>query len=304
MATLKDFFWLADKSKWEAATAKINRISPFTDPGIAGGCDKIGTAWKMVKWDRLNAAATLKANTKPEQLANPQFARQVRAQVQAEYKKVEVIAHEIAAQAGHARKLLDAYGSAPMAYMPVLSYAKQVIAEAAKFGPLAGATEKTDLAALDKVLAEAADAHAKDMQQDMQEDEKRIRDAATARLAATGAVMALDKHAHLVADTLAKATAAAANKKTELAALMQQGKKQLDAAVSEMKRASVARSELEAAIKGLMAPPLAPAMMAAGKDELAKAQKVAGDMKARQEAAEKLLGDAQKRFAALAKGVR
>jgi hypothetical protein len=300
MVGVKEFGWFADKTKWEAARAKVPASSPLSDPGIAGGCDKIGAMWKAIRWDHIGGVEALAAKAKPEQLQNEQFWRGVRAAVEAEYKKVGMLGTELGAQAKRGKQLLEHYGNKPTAYMPVLKYAQQLIADDQKFAGAAEASLKADLAAIDRHFAAAADAKAKQAQQDMKADEGRIRDAATARLAAAGAVAALDKTAHAVTDTLANAAKAAAAKKPA-AVFVQLGKKQIEGAVGEMKKASVARSELETAIKLLAGEPFAPAMAAAGKEELTRSQKVAADMKARQEAAEKALGEARKRLEALAK---
>jgi hypothetical protein len=304
MANLKDLAWFADKSRWDAVVAKVPKTSPFTDPGIGAGCEKIAAMWKAVRWDHVNAADTLKAKLKPEQLADEKFCKTLRAEIQNEYKKIDAIAAELNAQAARAKTLLASYGNFPNAYLAVLKYAQQVIADAGKFPAFAEASENADLAAIDKLTAAAIDAKASHAQAGMHHDEARIRDAATARLATAAAVVALDKTAHAVADTLAKATAAFNARKPELKTLIAQGKKQIESAVPDMKKASLARSELETAIKALLAPPFSPATAAAGKDELAKSQKVATDMKTRQDAAEKSLTDAKKRLDTLAKSVK
>ncbi len=300
MASLKDFAWFADKARWDAARAKVPKTSPLVDPGIAGGCDKIGGMWKAIRWERINGIEAMKARAKPEQLADEAFWKAVRAQVEAEYKKVSALGAELSAQAKRGKTLLAQYGKAPTAYMPVLKYAQQLIADEPKFDGAVDAGLAADVAAIDRLFAAAVDAKAKEAQADMKGDEARIRDASTARLSSVGAVTALEKRAHAVAETLANATQAAAAKKP-FAVFVTLGKKQMEEAVGEMKAASVARSELETSIKALQGTPFAAAMAAAGKDELAKSQKVATDMKVRQEAAEKALSDAHKKFGALAK---
>jgi hypothetical protein len=301
MANLKDLAWFADKSRWDAVVAKVPKTSPFSDPGVGAGCEKIAAMWKATRWDHINVADTLKTKLKPEQLADEKFCKALRAEIQSEYKKIDAIAGELGAQATRAKALLANYGKFPNAYLGVIKYAQQLIADAAKFPAFADASEKADLAAIDKLAAAAIDAKASHAQADMHHDDARIRDAATARLAAAGAVVALDKTAHAITDTLAKATAAFNAKKPDLKNLVAQGKKQIESAVPDMKKASVARSELETANKALLAPPFAPATAAAGKDELAKCQKVATDLKTRQDAAEKTLTDAKKRLDTLAK---
>jgi colicin import membrane protein len=291
-----------NRGKWDAAVAKVPKTSPVQDPGIGAGCDKILALGKAVRWERVMPADAIKGKAKPEQLADEQFWKGARAEVEGEYKKLDAIAKEIDAQAKRAKAVFDLYGKKPTAYLPVLQYVKVVMAEGPKVGAAVAAAKKQDLAGLDKLFAAAADAKGSAAQADMKADEQRIREAGAARLAAAGAVVALEKEVKAAVALAEKAKAAAAGKKPEAAALVAQGKKAVEGAVPAMKKASVERSELETALKALAAEPFAAAMQAAGKQELATGQKVAAELKAKQEAAEKVLGAVRRELEGVGRG--
>jgi hypothetical protein len=293
---------LGDKAKWVAAKSKLPKTSPLEDLGIDDGCERIAAMGKAVRWDRIYPSSHLKAS--PEQLADDKLQKQFRGDVNAEYDKLNLIQKALDAQAKRAKDLTARYGNKAPGYLPVLQYAKVVLAETPKLAGLIAATEKEELKALDATFAKALDAKTRDAKEDMKADDKRIRDAASARLTAAGAVVQLEKTAATLRQITDKAAAAAAAGKSDAKAMIAQGRKLVEVGVGEMKKAAVSRSELETAIKALTAQAFHPATAANGKEETTRCQKVAAELKAKQEAAEKTLGEARRELEMLAKKVK